>query len=204
MQIYKNIKNVKSSGTASKNVVIFSGKKLKLFSCVFVCVLSFAIMGFSLSDFSLSAEIRQITSYWSPNLEGLGKLKFVSNDETIEEAMASIYELALPFDNTYFSEVSAGEFEANGLGSVVVKCCLPGKVTKVETENNLRTVYISHKRGLVSVYSNLDNVGVKEGDKVEKNHAIGVSLQSKIHFKVLFKNKLLAGLTVKNGELTFM
>ena len=56
----------------------------------------------------------------------------------------------------------------------------------------------------MSIYGNIDTVGVKEGDKVDKNTPIGVSQSSVINFKILYKNKTLAGLSVKDGEMVFL
>ena len=206
MRVYKNIKLIDSKSNERKNQIVFSQKKLRKLSFIFVCVLSLGIMGFSLSSLGVSREVKNITASWVPNISDLGKLKFVYQDklETEQEVFAKIEDMSMPFDNTYSQEVGAGTFLVNGLGSVVVKSCLDGKVTKIETSGGKKSVYVSHGKNLVSVYDFIDNVGVKKGDSVEKNTPIGVSLSSVVQFKMLYKNKILAGLTVKDGELSFM
>lgn len=206
MRVYKNIKLVNSKSTGSKNQVIFSQKKLRKLSFIFVCILSLGIMGFSLSSSGLSSEVKNITSSWSPNISDLGKLKFVYQDslETDQEVFLQMEDMSMPFENTYAQEVDAGVFLVNGLGGVVVKACLAGKVTKIENNGNQKSVYVAHGKSLVSVYELLDNVGVKEGDGVEKNTPLGISMSSVVQFKILYKDKILTGLTVKDGELTFM
>ena len=111
--------------------------------------------------------------------------------------------MQMPFENTFVREQSEGVFLVNGLGGIIVKACLDGKVVKVEGETD-KKVYVSHGKNLVSVYSSLNNVGVKEGDKVNKNTPLGVSLSSIISFQMLYKNKPIAGLTVKDGEMQFL
>ena len=207
MKVYKNIQTIESKNTKTGSGVVVSYKKLKMFSFLFVCILSFGILGFSLSSLNLSEEVKNITASWSPNIADLGKLKFVINQDgfkTEEEVLMSATEMAMPFDNNFVTEVETGVFLVNGLGSVVVKACLEGKVTKIENFGEHKTVYLSHGKGLTSVYEKMETVGVKEGAHVEKNTPIGVSLSSVIQLKLLYKNKTLVGLTVKDGELSFM
>lgn len=206
MRVYKNIKLKTSKKTEAIKAPVFSQKNMRLFGLLLVTVLSLGVMGFSLSNLGLSSEVRAITSTWSPNITDLGKLKFVINQstETDEEVLSSISSIAMPFENNYVTEVETGVFMVDGLGSLLVKACMPGKVTKVEKNGDYKRVTISHGKGLVSVYDYIDTVGVEEGNSVEKNTPIGVCLSSKVQFKMLFKNKVLAGMTVKDGELTFL
>jgi len=203
MSFYKNIKCVSEKNVKAEKSQIISQKNLRFFSLFFICVVTMGIFGVSLSNLGISTEVKYITSSWSPNITDLGKLKFVTM-ETDEEVMMSVSAMAMPFENAFISEDEVGMFSVNGLGGIIVKCCLAGRVNKIEQNGETKTIYISHSKGLVSVYDNIDTVGVKENDRVEKNTPLGVSLSSKIGFKVLYKNKMLAGLTVKNGELTFM
>lgn len=203
MKIYKNVENLETAKqTTTKNVV--SLKKLKVFGSLFCLLLSFSLLGFSLSSLGFSDEIKLITSSYAPNLQDIGKLKFVNEGIATESEVASfVNEMAMPFNNTYVTEEDKGCFLVNGLGSIVVKSCLGGKVTKIENKGSVKTITIAHGKGLTSVYEELDNVGVKEGDTVKKNTPIGVSLSSKIVLKVLLGGKVVAGLTVKDGEMTF-
>ena len=203
--MYKSIEKVESGSVSAKQIQItFSYKKLKMFSFVFMCVLSLGVMGVSLSSLNISAEVKNITSTWSPNVSDLGKLKYVTSEGEGElEVLSSVSEMAMPFENSYTIEVSSGVFMVDGLGSVVVKSCMDGKVTKVEGDGALKSIQITHGKGLVSVYELLDTVGVKVGDGVKKNQAIGISMSSSIKLKILFNNKIVAGLTVKDGDMIF-
>lgn len=202
MSIYKNVKIKQNKKMHDKSQVV-SKKSLHLLSTFFILFITLGLFGFSLRHLSLSNEIRNITSSWAPNIQGLGKLKFVINQDELEEDVFSSLELmAMPFENSNSKEMEQGVFLINGLGSLLVKSCMGGKVIKVDGEAK-KTVHVSHGKGLVSVYSGIDMLGVKVNDKVEKNTPLGVSESSEISFKVLYKNKPMAGLTVKDGELTF-
>lgn len=203
MRVFKNVKELKTASKTQEKGKIVSAKKLFTLGSLFCVLLSFSLMGFSMSYFGFADEVKRITSSWSPNLQDIGKLKFVSEEELTEKEVSLIVsEMAMPFENVFVSEAD-GCFAVNGLGSLVVKSCLAGKVTKVEDKGLSKTVTISHGKGLVSVYSCLDNVGVKEGDSVKKNTAIGVSYSSQINLKILLGGKAVAGLVVKDGEMNF-
>ena len=203
MRAYKEISEVKSEGKGAESPVVVK-RKLHIFSSIFIMLISFSCLGISLSSTSLAREVRQITSYWSPNIADLGKLKFVSGDEAREDVMSQVAEFAMPFETSLVTEVDAGVFEVNGLGGMLVHACLKGRVEKIENNGEYKTITLSHGNNLKTTYSYIDTLGVKEGDGVEKNTPLGVSLSSKIMFKVLYKNKVLAGLTVNNGEFSFM
>jgi len=201
---YKNVKHLRTEKVTEKKGIIMPTKKLKFFGGLFCIMLTFATLGLSVLSLGFSSEIRRITASWSPNLQDIGKLKFVDGGQMSEEEVAALSgEMAMPFDYSYVSEIGAGSFLVSGLGSVVVKSCLDGKVAKVESSGDKKIITISHGRGLSSVYESIDTVGVKQGDKVKKNTAIGVSLSSEIVLKVLLGGKVIAGLTVKDGEMTF-
>lgn len=205
MRVYESVKENKAKSAKAESALVFSQKKLRVWGLLLITILSFGVMGLSLSDLNLSKEVRAITSSWSPNVTDLGKLKFVINqNETESEVLAQLYSLSMPFENNYVTEVETGVFMVDGLGGLLVKSCMAGTVTKVEQNGEFKRLTISHGKGLVSVYDYIDNVGVKEGDRVEKNTPLGICYMSRVLFKMMFKNKVLAGLTVKDGELTFM
>lgn len=204
MRAYKNIKELKTVKSETQKTV-FSKRKLFALSSLFCVLLSFSILGFSLPVFGFSKEVKQITSCWSPNLQDIGKIKFVNKEETMteKEVHLSVSEMCMPFENCFVSE---GEecFLVKGLGSMVVKSCLAGKVSKIENKGLQKNVTISHGKGLVTVYENLDTVGVKTNESVKKNSPIGISYSSQIMLKILLAGKVVAGLCVKDGEMTFL
>lgn len=206
MRAFKNIKKTENIKiTQSQNFVVFTYKKLKLLSFIFCCVLSLNILGLSYDGLGISEQIKRMTSSWTPNLTDIGKLKFVNTEsEYDKEVVSEIEEFTLPFENVFVTETSSGEFNVNGLGSMVVKSCYDGRVEKIDVVDGKKCITIQHKRGLKSVYEKLDNVSVKVGDIVKKNSAIGISESSVIVFKIYFKNKLITGLSFENGEMVFL
>lgn len=204
MSGFKDVSSLKTEKTISKQKTVMKSKSLWKLSNLFCVLISFSLLGISFSFFGFSDEIKQITSSWSPNLQDIGKLKFVSGEETETEKEVSLLvsQMGMPFNNYYVTAGTDG-FVVSGLGSLIVKSCLNGKVKKIESNGLLKNVSISHGKGLVTVYENLDLVGVKEGDLVKKNTPIGVSDNSEIGFKILIKGKVLAGLKVKDGEMFF-
>jgi len=200
MSVYENVKVLENVEKQTKSNVV-SKRKLHNFSLFFICLVTSFFFGFSLSNLEIASEVKNITNSWAPNITDLGKLKFV-NQDVEEEVFSSVEEMEMPFENSYVLEDVSGGFIVNGLGGLVVKSCLAGRVSKI-TGGEQKTVYISHGKSLVTVYGNIDNLGVKEGDKVNKNSPLGVSFNSIINLKVLFRNKMISGLTVKDGVMTF-
>jgi len=202
MRAFKNIQTLKT--VKENKVSCISKRKLSFFGSFFCMILSLGILGFSLSSLPLKAEVGRITSSWAPNLQDIGKIKFVNTDkEQEQEVFSNISLMAMPFENVYVSKIEDG-FEVNGLGSVIVKSCLAGKVKSVSKNAEGKVITISHGKGLVSIYEGLDNACVEAGNKVSKNTPIGVSLNSKIILKVLLMGRQIAGLSVKDGEMMFL
>ncbi len=205
MKAYKNIQSVQNqTDRQENNKVVFTYKKLKLISVIFCFMLCFNILGIFLPDIGIQEEITRVTASWTPNISDVGKLKFVNGQESEVEVLGSVSEFAMPFDNVYVTEVSDGTFDVNGLGGIVVKSCFDGKVEKVDIVDGKRNVTIQHKKVIKSVYEGLDTVGVKVGDLVKKNTPIGISDTSEIILKIYFKNKLVTGLSFKDGEMLFL
>ena len=202
MFIYNKENKIEKVKKQAESVVI-PKRKLHLVSLFFVFILSLGTIGVSVSNIGVLSEVKHITSSWQPNVQDLGKLKFVVKQETYEDVFLEVSQMEIPFESAYFEKISEETFLVNGLGGMIVKACLEGKVSKIEMGDK-KTVYISHGKGLTTVYSDIDTLGVKEGDKVEKNTPIGVSLNSVISFKLLFRNKPIGGIVVKDGEMQFL
>ena len=202
---YKNIAHSDSGKVKSNSGVVLSQRKLRLFSMLFCLILSLSVFGIS-PILGVGDEVRRITASWQPNISEIGKLKFVTktDKQTELEVMANISQMDMPFEYSYVEQASSEMFLINGLGATIVKSCLAGTVEKINESENKKSVTIDHGKGLTSVYKNLDSLGVKEGDSVDKNTPIGIANNSQIYFQVLYKNKVVAGLKVENGELTFL
>ncbi len=203
MRAYKNIALAEGQAKRQGGVIV-KRKNLHIFSMLLIFLVTLSCFGLSLSSLKIAREVRHITSYWAPNLTGLGKLKFVGSDELTSEAAALVEDFALPFKNSLVTGQSDGSFVVNGLGGVIVKACLDGKVTKIEREGTNKTVTLSHAYNLKTVYEGITTLGVKEGDGVSKNTPLGTSESSQITFKILYKNKLMGGIIFDGNEFSFV
>lgn len=202
MRAYTGISEVR--GKVKKTESVIKKRSLNFLGSFFVLLISFSCMGLTISNTSIATEVRQITSYWVPNLTDLGKLKFVSEEQTELEALALVQEISMPFESVFVDEVETGVFEVNGLGALVVHACLKGEVCDIQNSNGQKSITLTHGKNLKTCYEGIDTLGVKKGDKVEKNTPLGISNSSKVIFTVLYKDKVLAGLSVKDGEFTFL
>ena len=163
---------------------------------------------FTASSSEMGMHVRQVAQkLFEPR--DLGKIKFASGElheeETDSEAMSMIASFGLPF--VFCVSKNLGEvFLVTSAGEITVKCALGGVVEKIETNNSsfLKTVTVNHGAGLKTIYSMLDNVAVKVGDKVEQNTILGISLNGEIGFVVNFKNKIVKGLEIVDGQLSFV
>ena len=187
------------------NKVIMPQRKLRFFSMIFCFMLSFASLGVSVSVFEVKDEVNRITASWAPNTNDIGKLKFVTKNQlTEQEVMLTINQMQMPFDYSFIEQVDSKTFKVDGLGAILVKSCLPGTVDQIKEENGRKTIKVDHGKGLSSVYKNIDTVSVKKGDSIDKNTPLGVTNNSQIFLQILYKGKAIAGLTIKEGELTFI
>ena len=82
---------------------------------------------------------------------------------------------------------------------------MDGVVESVVTDEKTfkKTVTVAHKHDLKTIYYMLDNVSVKVGDKVEKNMPIAIVFDCVIGFKISYKNSIVKGLEIIDGELSF-
>jgi len=136
-----------------------------------------------------------------------GKIKFVdvNNGQLETEAYSNIIGLEIPF----FSCVSTlvGEtFLLESPSEVIVKCAMDGVVVSVKTDpvNFKKSVVVEHKHDIKTEYYLLDNLSVKVGDSVKKNTPLGITMNSQIGFKISYKNTIVKGLEIKDGELVFL
>ena len=205
MSFYKNIKDIDCGRVNATSNVLLSYKKLRLFGAAFILFVTSGMFGLSLSNLQIASEVRQVTQYWAFSPNNVGKLKYVNVEDVSErEVLSYASEMQMPFNNTYITAGQVGSYIVNGLGGVVVKSCLDGVVANIETYGVKKTIYVKHTESLMTVYEGLDSVGVEVGNKVNKNEPLGINYQSQIIFKIMYKNKIMTGLTVKDGELSFM
>lgn len=134
-----------------------------------------------------------------------GKIKFVDTlGDFDKEAYAVLEGFSIPFSACLSTQV--GEtFLLNSPSEITVKCAGSGVVESIKTDEKTlkKSVTIRHKYDLKTEYYLLDNVGVKVGDKVEKNTILGLSFSMNVGFKITYKNSIVKGLEIVDGNLDF-
>lgn len=178
---------------------------IALFCLGLIFIVCFFIV-FSGGLASVSSELYRVTNaLFVP--KDFGKIKFVHGDEQTmsKEAIAELGEISMPFmvcsvtgnDGTYLL-TSAGE--------ITVRCAMSGVVESISSDavTFKKTIVVSHNHSLKTIYYNIDNVCVQEGNKVDKNTILGISLSGQIGFKVNYKNLVIKGLEIVDGQLSFI
>lgn len=101
------------------------------------------------------------------------------------------------YENTYMQNSGVDYVSDNQFDVVSI---LDGEVLKVESDSTLGNIIkIKHSDNLISVYEGIEEITLKEGDKVTQGEILGVSGTSKInseyssslHFEVYHKGELI-------------
>ena len=172
------------------------------FLIVFCFVSVFLVQSFQVGYFSNG--VKQIVSSWAPS-ENIGKLKFVSSEESGSEYAMSFFSIdySLPFPNGTVTEGSEpGEFIVDGDGEVLVVAPYKSKVKEIGVSDNKRTITFDCGFSVKVVYLNLDNVGVNVSDSVKKGDGVGVANSSVVKVRVYFRDKLYTKIKLKDNKLS--
>lgn len=169
-------------------VMIFSSCKLLLSNS--------KILGINLYDV--------VVNVFAP--KDFGKIKFVDNEnyEKEKEALGSVCDLGVPFVACFSTKID-DVFLLSSPSEVTVKCAMDGVVENIYTDDKTlkKTIIVKHKMDIRSQYLLLDNVSVVVGDSVNKNTILGLSYSGNIGFKVSYKNSIVKGLEIIDGQLSF-
>lgn len=148
---------------------------------------------------------KRIVNSWMPN-EDIGKLKYVSTDETGYGEVVSLFSIdySLPFANGIcFNGETDGEVIVNGNGDIVVLAPYKSTVESIVTDGVKKVVTFNCGYSVKVSYGNIDIVGVLEGERVIAGQAIGTSNESKVIVRVLFRGHPYTKFRVDNGRLSF-
>lgn len=184
--------------------------KIKIFPSLFVAIMILFMGFFGLKILTeknniFGDELLNITrQLFVP--KDFGKIKYVGQEffSNEEEAYSSMMGLSLPFSVCLATKIN-DDFLITSAGEILVKCAMDGVVESVKTDEKTfkKTVVISHKYDIKTTYTMLNNVSVKVGDIVTKNTPVGITENNQIGFKITYKNTIVKGLEIANGELTF-
>lgn len=190
--------------------IIITRKKSKVFSSFVVAILIFIMGFFGLKILTekneiFGTELAIVTSrLFVP--KDFGKIKFVSGDNITNEheAFSCMMSLSVPF-SVCLATKNGDDLVVTSAGEIIVKCAMDGVVESVKTDEKTykKTVVVSHKYDIKTTYFMLDNLSVKAGDKVTRNSPLGIAQNNQIGFKVTYKNAIVKGLEIIDGELTF-
>ena len=208
---FVEVATIDSENSTSDSIkVILKPRKQRVFS---IFILALMILGMSFFGFKLlidhndtfGAEIMSVAeSLFVP--KDFGKIKFVGTDlnEFDSEAYSCVEALDIPF-SACVSTKFGDQFLLTSPSEILVKCAMDGVVTSVTTDEKTfkKSVVVMHKYDIKTEYYMLDNLSVKVGDKVTKNTPLGVASSCQIGFKITYKNSIVKGLEIVNGELVF-
>lgn len=136
----------------------------------------------------------------------LGRIKFVNkSDENEQEAFGSSFDFGMPFVCSV-GQNFGDTFVLKSGGEITIKCAADGVVEDVSISSDggfSKSVIVSHGKNLKTEYYLLDTVGVKKGDRVQKNTVLGLNQNGEVGLKILFNGKAVKGLKLVDGELSF-
>lgn len=187
----------------TKKGILTSKKHQVFFSFVLLGLMLFSAYFVSVDDGKIASFFSRITSSWVAGNEDIGKIKFVTSEDIIE-ASGSMFEIkfSMPFAGGNLIQNEDGTIYAQGNGEVMVVCAYPSTVKSIEEIDGKRKVVFACGYGVTVVYYNLDNIGVKVGNKLKRDAAVGVCNDSLMRIEVLHKGKPIKNLKVKNGSLS--
>ena len=178
---YKGISNCISTFSKAKTV---SRKKQNFLAYTIVYMLVF--MSFTLpliNTFNVSNFIKRVTSNWTPKTEDFGKIKFV-NFSFNNKSSDGVFMVNSPFKNYFAQNITDTCLMVSGLGDVMVLSPIKGKIQSIVFNNGLCNISIINQNVIVNLLD-LDYPCVSEGDSINAQDKIAVSMSSKIRFSIL-------------------
>ena len=180
--------------------------KLYLFTfllCIVMCFSGCKIL-LTKSDIISVELLSVIEKLFTP--KDFGKIKFVDTGavDNESEAISFVGSFSLPF-NACISQKIEETFLLESPSEITIKCAMDGVVENIiyDSVTQKKKVVVKHKFDLISEYLYMDNVCVNKGDSVEKNTILGLSFDNKVGFKITYKNSMIKGFEIINGELSF-
>ena len=122
----------------------------------------------------------------------IGRYFYDFEGDTTEQENAIIF-----YENTYMQNTGVDYIAEDTFDVISV---LPGTIKSVETDEILGNIIkIEHEKDVLTVYEGIDNISIKEGDKVNQGQVIGTSGTSSInsnyatslHFEVYYKGSII-------------
>ena len=203
--MYNNVKQVEGNVKQEKSrFVCFTKKQQSFFGVLFVFIVTFNIFNVGLYATGIGGFAKRIiSSYYSG--EQIGKIKYV---DTIEGSGANMVfsffdiDYMLPFKNGVVSKGEDGTLIINGGSDCLVVCPYKSTVKEIINDNLKKTIILDCGFNVCMHLGNLDNVGVKEGQVLNKGDKIGLCFDSIIKAKITYKNKVYDKIKVSDGKIS--
>ncbi len=189
--------------SVSKNEIIIKQRKTKknylVFLCAFVCLF---VACFVINNDLLSQLRESMIRVYNP----VSSL-YNDNSETIFTS-GSIYDkdsanVTLPVKSAKYEILSDGTIEFTIGNSIIIMACDGGKIEKIgKTLDGCKYIEILHKSGLTSVISNIEIVGVGEGDIVKSGQDIATAkIGSKVQLSLFLNNVQITNLKISKSKI---
>ena len=201
-QSNQNIKNQTIS--PKKEGSYLTKKQQSFFSVLFIFILTFNIFNLGLATTNIGEFARRIISAYQGG-EQIGKIKYVDNTEGGSANMVfSFFDIdyMLPFKNGVVSKGEDGKLFINGGSDCLVVCPYKSTVKEISNQNLKKTVVLDCGFNVCMHLANLDNVGVKVGQNLNKGDKIGVCFDSVIEAKITYKGNVYDKIKVTDGKIS--
>ena len=201
---------IKSSKTTAENrdknakSVAFSKRQQTLFGFLFAIVLTLNIFNLTLGGTNVGQFAKRIISAYYGG-EQIGKIKYVdSSTDGGANMVFSFFNIdyMLPFKNGTAYQNENGQIFINGAGDCLVVCPYKSVVKEITNENLKKTVVLDCGFNVCMFLINLDNVGVKVGQSLNKGDKIGMCFDSIIEAKITYKGKVYDKIKIKDGKFS--
>ena len=205
-----NVKNIE--GTIKQETkkqcknkrAVFSKKQQTMFGFLFVFILSFNIFNLGVNLSGVSNFAKKIISSYAGG-DQIGKIKYV--DSTSGENTSMVFsffdiDYMLPFKNGAVSQTEDGRIFINGGSDCLVVCPYKSTVKEILNEGLKKTVVLDCGFSVNMFLINLDNVGVKVGQSLNKGDKIGLCFDSILETKITFRGKTYDKIRVVDGKLS--
>lgn len=171
-----------------KNEIVLRKRKNKVriiapLLIIFLFVFSFASN--NLFSSSLKSNILKVynpvSSLYNDNSEAVFTNGGLSEKDSVS--------FTLPIKGASYEILSDGTIEFVVGNSILIMACESGKVDKVGVSlDGYKYIQLSHKNGIKSIVSNVEIIGVKEGDIVKSGQDIATSTEGSIVKLALYQN----------------
>lgn len=189
--------------SVSKNEIIIVAKKTKKRSLILPILTICLFVGLFLSNNYISLSLKDsvvkvfdpVNSLYSDNSEAI----FTSGD-IIDKDETSV---TIPIKGAGYEILSDGDIEFTVGNSIIVMACSSGKVDKIGvTLDGYKYIQIIHRNGLKSIVTNIEIVGVNEGDIIKSGQDIATArVGDKVRLSLFLNDIQITNLKISKSKI---